>query len=380
MRWAVLAGLGCATALAASAVAQEAGDDPAALAARATARIRALQQEADRLAGQARTVFGELRKLEVDLSLATQQLVRANADLASLTRERNEAMRAVVTLEAHREAETPGLEDRLVALYKRGRGGYARLLLSVDDVRAFGRASRGVAALAALDRSRVAAHRRRVAAERAALAEVERRRAAIVATQRDAARARASLDAAVVARNRLIDDLDQRRDLAAQYVAELEAARDRLQSTVASIEGRADRASALPLRPFRGDLQWPVKGRVTARFGRSSAGRFKTSIVRNGIEVAADEGTPVRAVHGGTVGFAAPFSGFGTMVIVDHGDGAFSLYGYLAESSVGAGTRVAAGDPIGTVGLAPAGPGALYFELRVDARPVDPLQWLRSPP
>ena len=354
-------------------------EDPRALAARAAARIKVLRQEADRLAGQARTVFGDLRRLEVDQRLATQQYIRATADLSAITRDRNAALQALAAAEARRVAETPGVESRLVGIYKRGRGGYTRLLLSAVDLRAFGRTTRGVAALAALDRARIDGHRRAVAAERTALAEVERRRAGAAESQKDAAKARAALDAAVAARNRLIDDLDRRRDLAAQYVAELERAQASLQQTLATLDAPgAESPSPLPLRPFRGDLDWPVKGRVAAPFGKAPAGRFRTSIVRNGISIAVAEGSTVRAIHGGMVGFAAPFTGYGTMVIVDHGGGAFSLYGHLAETTVKSGMRVGRGAEVGTVGLAPDGPPALYFELRVDGRPVDPLQWLRS--
>ena len=136
-------------------------------------------------------------------------------------------------------------------------------------------------------------------------------------------------------------------------------------------------APALPIRPFRGDLEWPVTGAVVSAFGKALAGRFGTSIVRNGIEIAAPEGTPVRAVHGGSVAYAAPFAGFGLLAIVDHGGSAFTLYGHLGEVSVRQGTTVQRGTEVGRVGLVPAGDAWLYFELRIDGRPVDPLQWLR---
>ena len=56
--------------------------------------------------------------------------------------------------------------------------------------------------------------------------------------------------------------------------------------------------------------------------------------VRSGLEIAAPEGTSVRAVHGGTVGYAEGYTGLGTLVILDHGDNNFSLYGYLLSLSV----------------------------------------------
>ena len=78
----------------------------------------------------------------------------------------------------------------------------------------------------------------------------------------------------------------------------------------------------------------------------------------------------------GKVAYAAPFSGFGTLVIVDHGSSAFTLYGHLQEALVTAGTNVSRGAPLGRIGLSPSGGAALYFELRIDGRPVDPIQWL----
>ena len=370
--------LGClgAVVLASTLNAQTPADNVQAQAARAAARIRVLQREADRLAAAARTVFGDLRKLELERAIKREELATVEAQLAAVTAERNAATARVKALEATRVAQTPGVASRLVEIAKRGRGGYLKMLLAADDVRAFGRLSRGVAAVAELDRVRLETHRRTLAAERTAAATLDQQRAVVAATQKAAATARAALDAAVSARNRLIDDLDRRRDLTAEYVSELQAAQATLERTLATA-GSASTTVALPIRPFRGDLEWPIAGTVVAGFGRSTAGRFGTTIVRNGIEVAAPEGATARAVHEGTVAFAAPFAGYGVLVIVDHGASAFTLYGHLAEAAVAPGARVRRGEAVGTVGLVPAGGAALYFELRIDGRPVDPLQWLR---
>jgi septal ring factor EnvC (AmiA/AmiB activator) len=155
----------------------------------------------------------------------------------------------------------------------------------------------------------------------------------------------------------------------------LQKAQAELERTIANADA-ASTVTTLPIRAFQGELSWPVNGPVASRFGRVPSGRFGTTIVRNGVELTAPEGTTATAVHEGTVAFAAPFAGFGTMVIVDHGGSAFSLYGHLLDASVTAGTNVSRGAPLGRVGLSPSGGAALYFELRIDGRPVDPLQWL----
>ena len=86
----------------------------------------------------------------------------------------------------------------------------------------------------------------------------------------------------------------------------------------------------------------------------------------------------MKAVHEGAIAFADTFAGYGKLVIIDHGGQAFSLYGHLLDISVARGARVSHGDPIGTAGFALLGVAGLYFELRVDGQPVDPLQWLRK--
>ena len=367
--------LGCAVLAFGIVIAAQ--SDPKSQADRAAARIRSLQAESDKLAAQARTVFGELRRLEIDREIKQAEFTKTQTELARVTADRDRVEKRLKVLEATRVAQTPGIKERLIELSKRGRAGYAQLLLASGDVRAIGRMARGVAAVAEIDRVRLEAHRRTLAAERDALNELDQKYDEVEALQKDAARARASVEAAVSARNKMIQDLDQRRDLAAQFVAELQQAQTQLEETIATAEAGSS-VAALPIRPFKGDLPWPIAGDVSARFGRQTASRFGTSIVKNGIEVSAPEGTVATAVHEGTVAYAAPFSGFGTLVILDHGGSAFTLYGHLLEASVKPGTNVSRGAPVGRIGLAPSGGAALYFEVRIDGRPVDPLEWLRG--
>ena len=75
--------------------------------------------------------------------------------------------------------------------------------------------------------------------------------------------------------------------------------------------------------------------------------------------------------------YADLFTGFGQLVIVDHGGQNFSLYGNLKDIAVAKGTHVAGGGAVGSVGVAPTGATGLYFELRIDGHAVDPLQWLK---
>jgi murein hydrolase activator len=343
---------------------------------RVAERLRALQKEAEQLASQERTILTELRKLEIERQLRVEELAAAERAMAQTKVKLAEATTRAATLRERANQERPDLEARLVRLYKMGRAGYWRLLLDAKDLQSVGRAYRTASALTHMDSERVKRHQQTLAdltAERKAL---DARAKELGAQQHKAASARAAADRAVAARAVLLKSVEERQDLAARLTSELEAAQQRLQAAVGQPAGRT--AAILPLKPFRGDLPWPAEGIVLSRFGlQKPVGGVAVS--RNGIEISLAEGRPVMAIHDGVVSFAGPFTGYGTLVIVDHGEGAHSLYGHLATASVKQGDRVTPQTQVGVSGRNPSGNPALYFELRIDDKPVDPLQWLRKP-
>ena len=338
-------------------------------------RLRALHRESEELARQSQTLVGDVRKLELERDLRTQEAVQAEAAAAAATRSLEEATTRLAALEQQRVAQLPDLQIQLVDIYKRGRAGYPRLMFGATSLREFARATRAVAALAQINERRVVEHRQTLQALAAERTRLEQTAAEQQVREAESREARTAAERAVAARAALIAQIDSRRDLTAQYVGELQGVYERLQQVTASA-GRAGEAVALPLNPFRGALDWPVDGRLSGRFGQATS-RLGGTAVRNGIEIAAAEDSPVRAVHGGTVGYADVFTGFGNLVIVEHGGNGYSLYGYLGSIGVERGATVESATELGRVGLAPAGPPALYFEMRIDGRSVDPLQWLR---
>jgi septal ring factor EnvC (AmiA/AmiB activator) len=348
------------------------------LARRVNERIRVLQGEADRLSAQARTLLGDLRQLEIQRDIAIERVKEADAAVAQAQGSLQQTTNRLTALEQERIAQLPDLKLRLVDIYKRGHGGYARTLLDVRGVREFARAMRATAALTTINERRIAEHRRTLAELRQQRDVLEQRTKEMQKAANDAARERTAAQRAVAAREALIAQIDARRDLNAQLAGELNVASQRLRDYVANLAaGRSAEPVAVPLTSFRGALDWPVPGRVIAGF-ELGTGRAPGSLVRNGIEIGAVEGTPVLAVHPGTVDYADAFTGFGNLVIIDHGSNYYSLYGYLGSAGVQRGDHVDAGTELGRVGTPPTGPPALYFELRVDGRSIDPVQWLKS--
>ena len=350
-------------------------------ARRANQRLAALQREADALAAEQRSVLVDLRRLEVQRDLRGEQLRQIQIDARGVAQELVNTANQIDAIEAETAASQPVLESRMVELYKLGAPGYVRLLLNVADPKEFGRAYRMVAAVAAVDRQRVEQHKQNLQKLREAQTVLEQRRLRMTGLQRAANDARAAAERAALARAELVDQIDRRRDLTAELANELQAAQIKLQQTLGSINAGVPRpstdGSALPIRPFRGDLDWPVEGRMLTRFGRRRGGASSTP-TEAGVQFAAVDGAPVRAVHDGTVAFSGPFTGYGNLVILDHGSQTFSLYGQLSAPQVAVGAKVDRGQVIGTAGNVLAGIAGAYFEMRVDGKPVDPLEWFRK--
>jgi len=135
--------------------------------------------------------------------------------------------------------------------------------------------------------------------------------------------------------------------------------------------------------PESGGRQWsarsPVDGIVTSRFGKRDDPFTQATRMHDGLDIAAERGSGVRAVRSGTVVLAGNRDGYGKVVMLDHGDGLQTLYAHCDRIDVRPGATVRAGQRLGTVGDTGRATGPhLHFEVRVDGRSVDPegaLRW-----
>ncbi|MBX9401389.1 peptidoglycan DD-metalloendopeptidase family protein [Lysobacter sp. BMK333-48F3] len=126
--------------------------------------------------------------------------------------------------------------------------------------------------------------------------------------------------------------------------------------------------------PQVGGLGWPVSGALLAGFG----GTMPDGRSSEGLLIGAPAGATVKAVGDGTVVYSEWMTGYGLLLIVDHGNGYMSLYANNDALLKDAGAKVKRGDAIATVGSSGGhGRPALYFELRRGGQPVNPNGWLR---
>ena len=124
-----------------------------------------------------------------------------------------------------------------------------------------------------------------------------------------------------------------------------------------------------------GQLSWPVRGSIAHRFGEQLQGELRWK----GLVINAPEGREVKAIADGRVLMADWLQGYGLVVVVEHGKGDMSLYGYNQSALVTVCTQVKAGQPIALVGTSGGhGTPSLYFEIRRQGQAVNPLPWLEK--
>ena len=118
-------------------------------------------------------------------------------------------------------------------------------------------------------------------------------------------------------------------------------------------------------------LIWPVQGPITSPFG------MRWGRMHEGIDIGVPYGTPIHAAASGAVIYAGWMSGYGNLIVIDHGNGLATAYGHQSSIVVSCGQDVAQGQTIGYVGSTGHSTGPhLHFEVRVNGNPVDPLGYL----
>jgi septal ring factor EnvC (AmiA/AmiB activator) len=346
-------------------------------------RIRAdilrLRKQLDDVRRQAQSAERELQEVDLELGIHSQELELASAAEGKLAAEQQAIESQIATLVPRIDRQKSDLRKRVVVLYRLGSLSYVRMLLSLESDRDPLEAISMLSYLVSRDARLVSsfqATRLQLAAQTAELAEKRdrlHRTRVVVEERRRAVAASYAQKAGLLARLRTTET-----GTAQQLAAAEEKAR-RLQRLVDALSRqKSGLEPATDIRAVQGALEWPARGKVFEEFGRQRNPKFSTYTVNNGLKIEAAAGTPVRAVFQGTVLFSQWFKGYGNLIILDHGNRIFSLYGNLKGPSVAVGDRIATGQTIAGVGESEETSGGhLYFEVRQDNHPEDPRKWLR---
>lgn len=355
-------------------------------------RLR-LQREMNELQTRARDTSRELlnigRQRAVSVSALQELDFQAAVLVSSVEVTRGE-------LEATRErlgSRSDALEKRLVSIYKRGPLHTVRVLLSAESFGDLLNRYKYLRLVADYDRTVLEDVKQLEVELLGQEADLQQNLTQLESLRGEKAREVSDLRQLERRSQQALDRVKQQEAATASLIDQAERDEARLAVIIERIEeerkaeeartGSEGAAPASITTASLGTLSWPVEGRIVYGFGpeRKPSG---ITLTNNGIGIGAPAGSEVRAVEAGRVSHAGPFEGYGSMVMVNHGAGYYTLYMYLRGVTVRVGQTIASGDVIGTVGGEQTPEGAhIEFQVRAPVRgtvpePVDPLTWLRS--
>ena len=342
----------------------------------------------------AESVLAEKRRSELDitreLALVKKTLQRIDQRVSALRKEQSGlrqdiAKQETLIDESRGEVRKIGrrLEKRLIVLYKEGEEGILKILFSTESPTEMAQQYHYLTSILEYDQQLLTEYRAAIDTQKQRLAELEsleKRKADLLKAEEDQRRVATEgrqlqsrlLSRAKADRKELDRELSELKERAASLkalISRLEMQPKRETEGVA-IPGGGDFLSG------RGKLAWPVDGEILIGYGTQKDASLGTYYESNGVEIATPVGSPVRAVAAGKIVFADYFKGYGNLFILSHPGGYHTLYAQTDRMQKKLGEVVSAGDLLGYSGL--AGRESVYFEIRAQGAPVNPLTWLKK--
>jgi len=346
------------------------------------ARLKDLRSGLAAARGRQGSVQEQLRESEQEIGRTARHLARIDQDLATGTARLANLQDQEQGQQAAIAAQRAGLANQVRAAYLLGRQEPLKLLLNQEDP---ARLDRALAYYGYLNRARVAriaavqaqvqalkAVETQIMQENTHLQELRARQVVEAESLRNTRQERQALLAAVSAE---IQDKGTQLTRMEEDERSLQNLLQDLQQALTDFPDAAA-TNSQPFARLKGQLPLPVHGRVATRFGATRGAGMPPA---HGLLIEVPEGSTVRAVARGRVAFADWLRGFGLLIIIDHGGGYMSLYGHNQSLYKDTGETVAGGETIAGAGASGGqAQNGVYFEIRQQGQPVDPLAWCRT--
>ncbi len=323
------------------------------------------RQAAGALKEDLQTVIREEKRLRDKMTV----LERESKGLQTRLTEKSAQVDTSRAQTARTEAQ---VRKRLAAIYKGGEAGSLRLFFADVSPARISENYDYFTRIVRRDRELLESYRQQLQDLQEAqqhLLELKQQRQAALDEYRDKKR---DLRQTLKLKERLLASARQEEAALAGQLAELRERAARLQALIKKLESVKTPEYTQPTGIFaarKGSLPWPVAGRIRIGFGASRHPELGTLHDSQGIEIAISGEQSVAAVWPGQVIFADYFKGFGKMVILDHGDGYYTLYAQAARLICKVGDQVAGGEVLAIAGI--EGGSGVYFEVRHHGVPLE---------
>lgn len=340
-------------------------------------RIGTLQKTMRDQEGESRQLSAELRSSEVQIGRLAKQIKVLDKQLQGLDRHADDLEQKRDALRAELALRAGIIKKQIQQQYKMGNEARLQQLLSQKDPETLDRTLRYfdfVNDALKEDMRQYRVKLQNLTGTERELSDTEQK----IVEKRDRLRAEVNaLQASRDQRKSTLARLQKTLSSDAAKLKQLQLDQKRLQAVLEEIEKSLNFATLVKedkgFRELKGKLPWPLTGRVKQNFGT-----VQNNISYDGIWIDAREGAAVQAVHHGRVVFADWLRGYGLVIIIDHGSGYMSLYGYNQSLLLDTGDWVSAGDTIATAGNSGGrSDGGLYFAIRYKGKASNPRQWLK---
>jgi septal ring factor EnvC (AmiA/AmiB activator) len=335
------------------------------------------------------SILQSLGKIETELDKRTKELKLANAKLSSIASELARKQAEAEQLSNSIASRLEILQRRAAALYRWRKSGSPLVVLNGDvSLGNFLQRRRYLEAALSFDRELLAKLEEESQNHEIVRQQLAHKKEELDDQKQTLGVAKDAIRREAEKKKVLLASLRREKETRVRALKEMEAASRRLEKMLEEISRRAvikprdtlpPPTTGVGLEAMRGRLEWPVRGEVSAPFGKFKHPEFAAEIIRNGIDIDAPMGEEIKSVEKGRIVYADRFSGYGRMVIVDHGERYFTIYGHLSEIFRKNGDEIKKGEVIGRVGDSGTLAGSkLYFEMRKDGRSLDPVPWFRK--
>jgi len=329
---------------------------------------------------QQATLKKALAKTQGNIAKLTKELQKTNQALSDVTQELNTLNQELTTLTENLTAHQQALEVQLRNTYQLGTLSPLKQWLMMQDTSSM---ARDTVYLRYLNQARIS-QLNYVQSELATAAELQQavalsqeqlqerirkqqqQQAELQTSQQEHTKLVASLGDQIESKDKTLQQLVQDENKLSQLLKNLQA----------KAAGTDSAFSKSPFAQLRGKLPWPLQGKLLYQFGSKQT---SSGLPANGLFISSAPGQPVKAVHSGKVVYADWLRGYGRLLIIDHGKGYMTLYAHNQVLNKKLDDKVAAQEIIARSGDGSShGQAGVYFEIRHNGQPINPLPWMSS--
>lgn len=344
-------------------------------------KIKEQTAEVAQYTDQEKEIADQLQQTDLALHQARQAARTISAELAAVTAQIAELEKSVRKTQDEIEQSSGYAIRRLVSLYKLTRLGEANLLASATSIHDLMARQAAIERIISYDHLVLAEMVEKKARFQTLMADFNHQKNVKEALNAEHQAAVAKLAREQSRRQALLSEIKNKKETRLASIKYLKNAAVQLDKTISALRRKTTSAKEAisQFSAYQGLLKMPVDGKVISTYGTYVEPQSGASNFRNGIEIRSKQGAPVRAVFAGETIYSSWLKGYGNVIIIAHGKDFHTVYAHAEELFRAKGEPVETGEVIATVGDTGSMTGpSLYFEIRRQGKPVDPLEWINK--